>query len=96
VTRAISKAVCEVLAASLARWGIVDEILTDNGKVFTGRFGPQPVAVLFDRICWEERHLPSPHRGPLAHHHGQDRAVPPEPSPRVPGRPDVRIEAGRR
>ena len=30
-----------------------DEILTDNGKVFTGRFGPQPVEVLFDRICRE-------------------------------------------
>jgi len=53
VRRAISKAVCEVLAASLARWGIPDEILTDNGKVFTGRFGPQPVEVLFDRICRE-------------------------------------------
>jgi transposase InsO family protein len=53
VTRAISKAVCEVLAASLHRWGIPDEILTDNGKVFTGRFGPQPVEVLFDRICRE-------------------------------------------
>jgi transposase InsO family protein len=53
VTRAISKAVCEVLAASLARWGIPDEILTDNGKVFTGRFGSQPVEVMFDRICRE-------------------------------------------
>jgi len=53
VTRATSKAVCEVLAASLARYGIPDEILTDNGKVFTGRFGPHPVEVLFDRICRE-------------------------------------------
>jgi transposase InsO family protein len=53
VTRAISKAVCQVLAASLRRWGIPDEILTDNGRVFTGRFGPQPVEVLFDRICRE-------------------------------------------
>jgi transposase InsO family protein len=53
VRRAISKAVCEVLADSLARWGIPDEILTDNGRVFTGRFGPQPVEVLFDRICRE-------------------------------------------
>src|SRR6266849_5081914 len=25
----------------------------DHGKVFTGRFGPQPVEVLFDRICRE-------------------------------------------
>jgi transposase InsO family protein len=53
VTRATSKAVCAVLAASLRTHGIPDEILTDNGKVFTGRFGPQPVEVLFDRICRE-------------------------------------------
>jgi transposase InsO family protein len=53
VTRATSKAVCAVLSASLGRYGIPDEILTDNGKVFTGRFGPQPVEVLFDRICRE-------------------------------------------
>ena len=38
---------------ALSRHGIPDEILTDNGKVFTGRFGPQPVEVLFDRICRE-------------------------------------------
>src|SRR5438093_6970918 len=53
LTRAISKAVCEVLAASLARHGIPDEILTDNGKCFTGRYGPHPVEVLFDRILRE-------------------------------------------
>ena len=53
VTRATSKAVCAVLSGALARHGIPDEILTDNGKVFTGRFGPQPVEVLFDRICRE-------------------------------------------
>jgi transposase InsO family protein len=53
VTRATSKAVCAVLTAALGRYGIPDEILTDNGKVFTGRFGPQPVEVLFDRICRE-------------------------------------------
>jgi transposase InsO family protein len=53
VTRATSKAVCGVLSDSLGRYGIPDEILTDNGKVFTGRFGPQPVEVLFDRICRE-------------------------------------------
>ena len=40
-------------AASLARYGVPDEILTDNGKCFTGRFGPRPVEVLFDRILRE-------------------------------------------
>jgi transposase InsO family protein len=53
VARATSKAVCEVLSASLKRYGIPDEILTDNGKCFTGRFGPNPVEVLFDRILRE-------------------------------------------
>ena len=51
--RATSKAVCDVFAASLRRYGIPDEILTDNGKVFTARFGPYPTEVLFDRICRE-------------------------------------------
>jgi transposase InsO family protein len=33
-------------------YGIPDEVLTDNGKVFTGRFGkPRPAEVLFERIC---------------------------------------------
>ncbi len=30
-----------------------EEILTDNAKVFTGRIGPYPAEVLFDRICRE-------------------------------------------
>src|SRR5688572_14631312 len=37
----------------MRRWGVPDEVLTDNGKVFTGRLGPHPVEVLFDRICRE-------------------------------------------
>lgn len=51
--RATSKAVCAVFAASLKRYGVPDEILTDNGKVFTCRLGPHPGEVLFDRICRE-------------------------------------------
>ena len=53
VRRATSKAVCEVLAGALARYGTPDEILTDNGKCFTGRFGPNPTEVLFDRVLRE-------------------------------------------
>jgi transposase InsO family protein len=53
VARATSKAVCMVFVEALRRYGIPDEVLTDNGKVFTGRFGPQPAEVLFDRICRE-------------------------------------------
>jgi len=37
----------------LRRYGVPDEILTDNGKVFTGRRGPFPGEVLFERVCRE-------------------------------------------
>lgn len=53
VVRATAKAVCGVFVASLKTHGIPDEILTDNGKVFTGRFGLHHTEVLFDRICRE-------------------------------------------
>jgi hypothetical protein len=42
VERANARSVCQVFAAVLERYGIPDEILTDNGKVFTGRLGPHP------------------------------------------------------
>jgi transposase InsO family protein len=53
VQRATARAVCRVFAAALAHHGVPEELLTDNGKVFTGRFGPNPGEVLFDRICRE-------------------------------------------
>jgi transposase InsO family protein len=53
VRRATSKAICEVFSGALRRFGIPDEVLTDNGKVFTARFGRYPTEVLFDRICRE-------------------------------------------
>lgn len=51
--RESSRNVCDGLAGALRRWGVPEEILTDNGKVFTGRFSQPPVEVLFDRICRE-------------------------------------------
>lgn len=51
MTRATGRAVCAHLMASLERHGVPEEILTDNGKVFTNRFGLTPTEVLFDRIC---------------------------------------------
>jgi transposase InsO family protein len=78
VRRATSKAVCEVLAVSLRRWGIPDEILTDNGRCFTGRFGPHPVEVLFDRVLWENgiahRHPGCARPPPPARSSGSTRA----------------------
>ena len=39
--------------AAMRAHGVPEQILTDNGKVFTGRFHHPPVEVLFDRICRE-------------------------------------------
>jgi transposase InsO family protein len=51
VTRATARPVCDALEWALSRYGCPDEILTDNGKVFTNRFGKGSGRVLFDRIC---------------------------------------------
>lgn len=53
VRRATSKAVSGVLLAAMETHGTPDEVLTDNGKCFTGRFGLHQAEVLFDRICRE-------------------------------------------
>jgi hypothetical protein len=54
MTRATGRAVCRGLAAALRRYGVPEEVLTDNGKQFTGRFGkPRPAEVLFERILRE-------------------------------------------
>lgn len=50
VERATGRAVCLALAAALARFGVPEEILTDDGKQFTDRFG-KGGEVLFDKIC---------------------------------------------
>jgi hypothetical protein len=54
VERATARDVCRVFTQALASYGTPEEVLTDNGKVFTGRLGPHPAEVLFDRICREQ------------------------------------------
>lgn len=54
VRRATGRAVCGAFADALHAYGIPDEVLTDNGKQFTGRFTrPRPAEVMFERICRE-------------------------------------------
>ena len=54
VPRATARAVCLAFTNAMAEYGIPGEVLTDNGKQFTGRFGkPRPAEVLFERICRE-------------------------------------------
>jgi transposase InsO family protein len=48
--RPTGPAVCPAFAAALREYGVPDEVLTDNGKQFTDRFG-KGGEVLFDRIC---------------------------------------------
>jgi transposase InsO family protein len=59
VVRATARPVCVALSEALARHGVPAQILTDNGKVFTARFGPGPGPVKFDQICADNgiRHL---------------------------------------
>jgi len=52
--RATARAVCLALAEALVRFGVPEEIITDNGKQFTDRFGRHGARngeVLFDKIC---------------------------------------------
>lgn len=52
VRQATGRAVCQAFVQALQRFGVPDEVLTDNGKQFTDRFG-KGGEVLFDRICRE-------------------------------------------
>ena len=55
VMRATARPVCLAFVEAMRAYGIPEEVLTDNGKVFTGRFHKPgvPVEVLFDQICRE-------------------------------------------
>jgi hypothetical protein len=48
-----TQAVCDGFSSAMREYGVPAQVLTDNGKVFTGRFAQPPVEVLFDRICRE-------------------------------------------
>jgi transposase InsO family protein len=51
VARATARPVCDALTLAMQEHGVPEQILSDNGKVFTARFGPGPGPVLFDKIC---------------------------------------------
>ncbi len=66
VARATARPVCDALTYAMNEHGVPGQILTDNGKVFTARFGPGPGPVLFDRICTDNgiKHLLTAPRSP--------------------------------
>jgi transposase InsO family protein len=52
--RATARPVCQAFLDAMSIYGVPEEVLSDNGTVFTGRFiKPRPAAVLFERICRE-------------------------------------------
>jgi transposase InsO family protein len=51
VARATARPVCDALTFAMQTHGVPLQILTDNAKVFTARFGTGPGPVLFDKIC---------------------------------------------
>src|SRR3984885_8587906 len=54
VLRATAPTVCSAFVTAMQEYGIPGEVLSANGKQFTGRFGkPRPAEVLFERICRE-------------------------------------------
>jgi transposase InsO family protein len=54
VMRATARPVCRAFIEAMTVYGVPEEVLTDNGTVFTGRFiRPRPAEVLFERICRE-------------------------------------------
>jgi transposase InsO family protein len=66
VARATARPVCDALTFAMGAHGVPSQILTDNGKVFTARFGPGPGPVLFDKICTDNgiRHILRAPRSP--------------------------------
>ncbi len=55
VARATARPVVAALRHALGAHGVPSQILTDNGKVFTARFGLGPGPVLFDQACTANR-----------------------------------------
>jgi transposase InsO family protein len=53
MAKATLRPVCAHFASALEKYGVPEELLTDNGKVFTNRFGKGDGETLFDRICRE-------------------------------------------
>ena len=75
--------------------GCPRQILTDNGKVFTGRFGPGTGDGAVRPDLPGERDQAHPHRAAVADHDRQGRAVAQDAAPRVPRRQGVRLDRRR-
>ena len=66
LVRPTARPVCRAFAEAMRTHGVPEQVLTDNGKVFTARFGKGSGEVLFDRICRDNgiKHLLTAPRSP--------------------------------
>ena len=69
--------VCDAFAAAMKTYGVPEQVLTDNGKVFTGRFAHPPVEVLLRPDLPVERSRAPADPAADADHDRQGRAIPP-------------------
>jgi transposase InsO family protein len=90
VAGAMARLVCDAFEAAMDEHGVPEKVLTDNGKVFTARFGPGPGPVLFDRIC-RDNGITHMLTAPRSHDDDrEDRAVAQDAASRVRRREGVR------
>ena len=75
VARATGRAVCLAFAAALRKFGVPAEVLSDNGKQFTDRFGKGGEVLSGPDLPGQRDRLPAD-PAPLADHDREDRAVP--------------------
>ena len=75
--------VCDGFAAALRTYGVPEQVLTDNGKVFTGKYAQPPRGSALRPDLSRERRRASAHAAAPPHDDGQDRALPPHPAARV-------------
>ena len=79
----------------MRRHGVPDAVLTDNGKVFTGRFGPGHRGGAVRSDLPGERHQASPDRAPVADDDGEGGAVPPDAAPASSSPAGLRVDRRR-
>ena len=78
VPRATGRAVCLALVDALRRFGIPDELLTDNGKQFTARFNRPRRGGDVRPDLPGERDRPPADQTPLTHHDREGGTLPPD------------------
>jgi transposase len=82
VARATGRAVCLAFAAALRKFGVPAEVLSDNGKQFTDRFGKGGEVLSGPDLPGQRDHPPAD-PAPRPDHDREDRAVPRQPAQRA-------------